>query len=230
MLGVRRVASACTRKTARPGSPENPETASPGEIEGRVLVEIAISSRARCGGDLRRCASNAFFSPTTSNGLATESRSVMHNSAMRRPGPFVLLAIACGVLCSCATAPTTGEPDLMSLIAGTWGWTNTPASCAENPHRLDLDLDRWRLTIRYEKPTRRYDGAEVTESSYDVLALRREEGSILLAMDDERRLDANGNPVRWRLRFVEFEGRQAYVWERLDLPDGSWGPIVRCSK
>lgn len=147
-----------------------------------------------------------------------------------RLGSLASLAITCSFAFGCASNPPA-PMQLESIVAGTWGWTNLAGqSCTENPHGFDLDVAGRELTIRYATPTRRYDGTESVESRYQIVAFEPEEGSILLAMEDEKRVDSEGDPVVWRMRFVDFEGRQAYVWERPDLPDQAWGPIVRCTE
>lgn len=140
------------------------------------------------------------------------------------------LAIACSLAFGCASYPQA-PMELESIVAGTWGWADLPGqSCTENPHGFDLDVEGRELTIRYSMPTRRYDGREVVNSPYQILAFELEEGSLLLAMNDETRVDSQGSLIIWRMRFIDFEGRQAYVWERPDLPDQAWGPIVRCAE
>lgn len=149
---------------------------------------------------------------------------------MRLLRKFGIAAIASSHVLSCASDPPARNIELISIVAGTWGWIDAPSTCAINPHGFDLDLERRELTIRYGQPTQRYDGSEIINSSYSILSIDLADGSLLLSMNDETRTDSEGKPVRWRLRFIEYEGREAYVWERPDLPDQGWGPIVRCTK
>ncbi|RLA52587.1 MAG: hypothetical protein DRR42_07155 [Gammaproteobacteria bacterium] len=131
---------------------------------------------------------------------------------------FLLVSLLFG----CATGTQVDESTIFSTLTGTWD-TEDPATC-ESYRTISFSKNRKTMiatnpNIGYASET---DGRKTF--IYDVLEVR--ETTIRVALENEPRLDANGNPVVWIVKLLD---ENTFCWGRDDWPASGCTPRrMRC--
>ena len=124
----------------------------------------------------------------------------------------VLLATA-----GCASAPTTPEYEIFGILEGAWDEVD-PATCQAS--RVISFSDDWKTLIATFPDGAYFDEDDIRDQLryriHDVT-----ESEIRAAMEDETRLDPDGNPVVWRLRLID---SRTFCWGRDDWPENYCTP------
>lgn len=129
----------------------------------------------------------------------------------------VLLAVA-----GCATAPTPASSPVFDRLLGQWD--ERGESLCESPHVLSFDETKATMLITYADVGWASESDSRKTFRYKILDVAP--SSIRVALENESRLDSNGEPVVWHIVIVDDD---TYCWGRDDWPIGACTPFrKRC--
>jgi hypothetical protein len=112
----------------------------------------------------------------------------------------------------------------VSLLSGSWGFTEGEDTCSANPHEISFSQDRMFLDVQTRVPIEGARGRTESEFRYRILSYTG--SSIRLELEGETRKTKAGEPVVWDLIL---RGSDEYCWQRSDWPRGACTkPVVRC--
>lgn len=113
-------------------------------------------------------------------------------------------------------------PTIFSTLTGTWD--DEDSSTCELSRAISFSDDGKLMIATYLDIgyTSESDGRK--QFIYDVLAVS--ESAVTVVLENEERLDANGDPVVWIVRLID---ENTFCWGREDWPDDSCTPPrMRC--
>ena len=122
----------------------------------------------------------------------------------------------------CATTTPVEEPAIFGKLTGGWD-TKGPSAC-ESFRAISFSDDKKVMIATYSNIGYASKNDARKHFKYEVLEVRKSE--LRLALEDEPRLDADGNPVVWILRLVDDD---TFCWGRDDWrPSGCTRTRIRC--
>ena len=126
------------------------------------------------------------------------------------------------LLFGCATSSPIEEPTIFSKLIG--DWDTEGASTCESVRTISFSDDKKVMISTYSDIGYASKTDARKQFNYDVLEEGRSE--LRLALENESRLDDDGNPVVWILRLVD---ENTFCWRRDDWrPGGCTPPRTRC--
>ena len=134
------------------------------------------------------------------------------------------------VLLACLAAffamPARAETDFFGVLSGTFGQLyEAEGDCQTNPHRVTFTDGNSRALFEWAGPIIDYEEKSRVIGGYGVGGVN--DLGIILNLDGESRLTAEGKPVTWVMRPVM--GFDGYCWGRMDWPDARCEtPQIRC--
>ena len=104
------------------------------------------------------------------------------------------------------------NPAGLELFDGLWGWEpEKAATCRKNPHKITFSKDRKKAYLEFMNSKDKNGNIIKNITVYSVHNIGR--NSITMSIDNEKRLDKNGNPVVWDLVLLS---DKEYKWQRHD--------------
>ena len=133
-----------------------------------------------------------------------------------------LSSLLVGLLFGCASSPTMHSPSTFSTLVGNWT-TKDPLTC-ESYRAISFSNDRQTMTATFPNVGSVTKTDARRKFEYDILDVH--ESSLRMALRNEPRLDADGNPVVWVLKLID---ENTFCWGRDDWrPDGCTPPRFKC--
>jgi hypothetical protein len=144
---------------------------------------------------------------------------------------FSLSATASIAATTPATAPpappamgSTGITDPLALVEGTWGYTEGPRSCQNNPQTTTLSPDRTTVKLEFRKAEINAAGKPQKSEVYKILDARAR--LLHTVVEGEPRKDKNGQPLMYDFLFAS---ESSFCFHRSDWPKGQCTKmLVRC--
>lgn len=126
------------------------------------------------------------------------------------------------LLFGCATSSPVEEPTIFSQLTG--NWDTEDASTCESFRAISFSDDHKVMISTYSEIGYATETDAREQFIYDVLEVG--ESELRLELEEESRLDSEGNPVVWILRLVD---ENTFCWGRDDWrPGGCTPPRIRC--
>ncbi len=141
---------------------------------------------------------------------------------------FILSATAAMAAAAAPAAPpaasSTGITDPLALVEGTWGYTEGPRSCQNNPQTLTLAPDRTTVKLEFRKPEINAAGKPQKSEVYKILDARAR--LLHTVVEGEPRKDRSGQPLQYDFLFAS---ENSFCFHRSDWPKGQCTKmLVRC--
>ncbi|MCZ4336618.1 hypothetical protein [Shewanella colwelliana] len=120
-----------------------------------------------------------------------------------------LIACVLLMLCGCSTMMTTTiDESMQARLAGSWNDRQSNV-CSANYHTISITGDRLLLEYAQQGYVAEDDGRTLV--SYTILS--EQDSSLRVQLDNESRLDADGQPVIWKMNLLN---DSQYCWGRDD--------------
>ena len=177
----------------------------------RLLKTLLLVSMLFLAG----CGSKEVAEPPQQVSSPTASTTQITQEATATPEPIVQEEEA---------AKETVTVTILDRLAGRWGWTMPGFDCDSLPTDHIFDAENNLLRLQSDQPIPMHDGT--TREYVDYRILDRDNDTITLAMENETRLNKNGDLAVWKILMVDEE---TFYWEIDGQPEERWGPVVRCS-
>jgi hypothetical protein len=131
---------------------------------------------------------------------------------MKIRGAVLLVAVG---LVGCVASPPSPAPAVFDRLVGHW---DDVGDC-KNPHIISFDDDESLMMVEYAEV------GWVTENDsrkvFRYWILGRNDPVLRTQLENEPRLDDQGNPVVWHIVVVDAD---TYCWGRDDWPQGACTP------
>jgi hypothetical protein len=150
---------------------------------------------------------------------------------MKRLALFLALFSLSATASIAATAPaappvagSSGITDPLALVEGTWGYTEGPRSCQNNPQTTTLSPDRTTVKLEFRKAEINAAGKPQKSEVYKILDARAR--LLHTVVEGEPRKDKSGQPLMYDLLFAS---ENSFCFHRSDWPKGQCTKmLVRC--
>lgn len=131
----------------------------------------------------------------------------------------LVLLLTMTALAGCATATSRQPADLSARLIGSWGEASSSDVCERNPETITFTPDGQYMLV--ERKVLGCATEADCRKSFRYRILGHTDSYIRVAMENETRLDANGNPVVWHIVPLD---HNTFCWGRDDWPEGGCTP------
>lgn len=128
---------------------------------------------------------------------------------------IISLLLSILLFTGCATKPYL-QPSLVTALTGIW-YEESPESCGINSHSITVNGSN--LIIDYVE--KGYLSESDARKTFVYRILSAQENALRVQLENEPRLDAEGNPVVWHIMPLD---TNTYCWGRDDWPPGACTP------
>lgn len=118
-----------------------------------------------------------------------------------------------------------GADSVLNKVSGVWGWEKPGLDCKTLPSKYEFSDANKAMSITSIKEQPMYDGTTRDIVNYKVIS--NDDSSITLAMENETRVDKNGNKALWKIVLVN---NNKFFWQISGDPNTQWGPVIKCDK
>ena len=107
-------------------------------------------------------------------------------------------------------------------VRGRWAWSKEESRCVKNWHRIYVDDKQNIMMFESSIPFKQRTGEETRY--YKYLILDHGKNKYHVSLEDENRLDNEGDPVTWFLILIDPD---TYYWRRSDWEENQGTSFVR---